>query len=115
MQRDLELVPVQAVLVVPLGTLGELAAHEQQLLGERRERGALFGQRHGLRALAASGRLAGIALTHPDGRDRLLPVAAWPAEALGDIPSAVAPGARLPLDELYERALLLALQVIVLR
>jgi hypothetical protein len=63
----------------------------------------------------ASGRLAGIALTDPDGRDRLLPVTAWPAEALDDIPNAVTRGARLPWDELYELALRLALQVIVLR
>ena len=63
----------------------------------------------------ASGRLAGIALPHPDGRDRFLPVAAWPAEALADIPSDAGPAAPRPLDELYERSLLLALQVIVLR
>ena len=63
----------------------------------------------------ASGRLAGIALTHIDGSGRLLPVTAWPIEASGDSTGAAVPGARLPLDELYERALLLALQVIVLR
>jgi len=63
----------------------------------------------------AAGRLAGLALTASDGRDRLLPVSAWPAQAMGDASGAAAPGARLPLDELYERALLLALQVIVLR
>ena len=63
----------------------------------------------------AAGQLAGIALPQTDGRSRLLPVTAWPAEALGELTGAAAPGARLPLDELYERALPLALQAIVLR
>jgi tetratricopeptide (TPR) repeat protein len=60
----------------------------------------------------AQGRLAGIAL-RVDGRDRLLPASAM-RELLPELSPTInpTPSPRLPLDELYERALRVTLQVL---
>jgi hypothetical protein len=67
-------------------------------------------------ALDVSGRLTGLAIADAEGRNRLLPIAALPAE-LSPLagPVAETSNSRMPLDEIYERGLFLALQVIVLR
>ena len=59
------------------------------------------------------GRLVGLALTGASGRDRLLPVSAF-EKVLGEAPPA-APPQRVSVDEIYERALGVALQVIAAR
>jgi len=63
----------------------------------------------------AAGRLAGIAIGSDDGRDRLVPVSTL-EPLLGQVfgtPSTSGPTPRMALDLLYERSLLLTLQVIV--
>jgi hypothetical protein len=65
----------------------------------------------------AAGRLAGIAIGSDDGRDRLVPVSTL-EPLLGQVfgkSSASGPTPRMALDLLYERSLLLTLQVIVER
>jgi hypothetical protein len=77
---------------------------------------------HGGPVFDAAGRLAGIAVPGEGGRPSMLPVSMFRAVARGspDVEpavSAVAPAtpARLPPDEVYERALQVVLQVIVER
>ena len=66
--------------------------------------------------LDAGGRLAGFAIIDAEGRDRFLPLAALPAELSALVaPAGATSNVRMPLDEIYERGLRLALQVIVLR
>lgn len=63
--------------------------------------------------LGADGSLTGIAVADADGQDRLLPIAALPAEACGSPMLADPPGSmRVAPDEAYERGLGIALQVI---
>jgi len=66
--------------------------------------------------LDVNGRLAGVAIVDAEGRDRLLPLTALAPE-LSALTGAAADASnvRTPLDEIYERGLLLSLQVIVLR
>lgn len=69
--------------------------------------------------LDAAGRLAGIALPHADGADRVLMASLMRPDlgALFDAPTNVAhgPAQRAPVGEVYERALRLTLQLIALR
>lgn len=58
--------------------------------------------------LGLGGQVLGIALAAPDGEDRLLPAADFLQPAAAPIPAA-----RLPQDALYEGALRLALQLLV--
>lgn len=57
----------------------------------------------------SQGRVIGVALTDTEGHGMLLPASSLRA-FIGDSPASTAP--RLPLDELYERALRITLQVI---
>jgi len=59
------------------------------------------------------GRLVGLAVAGSPGRDRLLPVSVL-EKYLGEAPPA-APPQRVAVDEIYERALGIALQVIAAR
>jgi tetratricopeptide (TPR) repeat protein len=66
-------------------------------------------------AFDEAGRLVGLALRSPDGRDRLVTVAALPEEAralLGELTPG-GPTPRSAVDVVYERALRLTLQLIV--
>lgn len=67
--------------------------------------------------LDAAGRFAGIALTGADGQPALLPISrlreALP-ESMPEPDGAPRPAGRMPADEAYERALRVALQVIVM-
>lgn len=79
--------------------------------------------RQGGPVLDASGRVVGIVLRDAANQATLLPVSSWPADASGyraatkrDRPALAAvasPRRIVPIDEVYERALHLALQVIV--
>ena len=69
-----------------------------------------------------AGQLAGIALRDAGGRDRLVPVATLAALAAGLVPEAAAASPAIPgplplvaADEVFERGLRVALQVLVLR
>jgi tetratricopeptide (TPR) repeat protein len=65
--------------------------------------------------LDAGGRLTGFAIIDAEGRDRLIPLAALPAELSAQVgPAGDTSNVRMPPDEIYERGLRLALQVIVL-
>lgn len=61
-----------------------------------------------------AGRLVGIALRSPDGRDRLVPVAMLPEEvrALLGVRDPGGPRPRSAIDTVYERALRVTLQLI---
>jgi hypothetical protein len=93
-----------------LGFFGRAGgAAELPLLGIEVPTGARGGV-----VLDEAGRIAGIAVRSSDGRDRLAPVALLQAEtgALFGPVSLDRPTPRLPVDFVYERSLLLALQVI---
>jgi len=66
--------------------------------------------------LDAGGRTTGFAIIDAEGRDRLIPLAALPAELSAQVgPAGDTSNVRMPPDEIYERGLRLVLQVIVLR
>jgi hypothetical protein len=65
----------------------------------------------------ASGALAGIAMSGPNGEDRLLPIGRI-RQALGDRIGSIAPpmkGPRLAIEQVYENAMRTTLQVLIAR
>ena len=74
------------------------------------------GGAHGGPVFDSAGRLAGIASHAAAGDDRFMPLSALRSElgAMLDVADD-APSQRMPLDEAYERAMRIALQVIVER
>lgn len=89
-------------------------------LGEGREKGFGITLSKGPRGgpvFDASAALAGIAMSWPDGEDKLLPIGRI-RQALGDRIGAVAPpmkGQRLAIEQVYENAMRTTLQVLTAR
>jgi hypothetical protein len=89
-------------------------------LGDGRERGLGIPLSKGPRGgpvFDASGALAGIAMSGPDGEDRLLPIGRI-RQALGDRIGSIAPpmkGPRLVIEQVYENAMRTTLQVLIAR
>lgn len=99
-----------AAMLLRQGFFGRgLAASGEQLLGIDTPTGPRGGP-----VFDAAGRLAGVALPHADGRDRLLPAASLTRELM--LPPAPPPSVERPgVDAIYETALRVALQLLVTR